>query len=177
MTAWTQEEHQDAVDLRAQGETHWDIAAILNAKYRPEDDQDLRSASSVRDKLARKQSGRGWTEEQVGELTQRVENRESAAQIARMMDKTRNAIIGKCRRMEITLKGARWPDDQIMPKIIHSSEKPIDPGTTVKGIPDRLQCKYPIEGIGAETIYCANRRTDKSYCNTHQNDCYQSSWY
>lgn len=196
---WAAGEYTDALQLRAQGKDFWEIADILNAKYYP-DRPITRSEKAVKERLSYDMSQRGlapgWAQGQELELAERVGNNETAAQIGRMMDKSRNAIIGKCRRMGISLTGDRADGMRMPPKARvklarKSCEKPpVSPEEAnkvsqahkptqgaIRGIPDKYQCKYPVSGTGVETIYCENRRTDKSYCEPHQEICYTASRY
>jgi GcrA cell cycle regulator len=53
--------------------------------------------------------GPKWTDERVSILRGFVAQEHSASQIARLMDCTRNAIIGKCHRLGLSLRGNEAP--------------------------------------------------------------------
>lgn len=137
-----------------------------------------------------------WTDPEKRLVIEKVEAGWSATRIAAQTPgRSRNSVIGWCSRNNITLHGdnilrtrTRRPRVKLARK---SCEKPSvspeevkevslapkpDEGS-IRGVPDRFQCKYPVSGEGVEIIFCHNRRTDKSYCEPHQEICYTASRY
>lgn len=139
----------------------------------------------------------GWSIAQTEDLIKRVNEKRTGAQIARMTGRTRNAVIGKCRRMGLTLQGTRWGNKPSMGReskvtirrkpcekppvsLAEVKEVSLAPKSgegSIRGVPDRYQCKYPVSGTGVEIVFCQNRRVGQSWCQHHQEICYTPSRY
>ena len=124
-----------------------------------------------------------WTETKDSVLKEMhgkgISLRDQATKMSHIFNEpyTRSTIAGRRSRTGLTSisKPASVPPQR---KKAPTSTKPPEPKEgAIRGIPESFQCKYPVSGTGVETIYCEHRRTDKSYCEPHQEICYTASRY
>ena len=103
----------------------------------------------------------------------------SGSQIAKLMGTTKNAIIGKARRMGLPLRKISQP---VLKKKIarRPKPKPVFQGTSdaVMALKDDL-CKYPHGEPGKPNFrFCLKSVNGKSvYCSEHQGLCYMPTRY
>src|SRR5215469_3989559 len=133
-----------------------------------------------------------WTQERIEELKTRWHNRETAGEIARIMHaKSRNAIIGKARRLNLEVRATihnngvkRTTGTRTKPrraliycdgryrkgKEIEVIDEPPPDFQTAKSIMalDHDDCRWPGTGCGADMLYCAAPvAPGYSYCPAH----------
>lgn len=135
-----------------------------------------------------------WTDERVAELHANWTAGLSCSQMARELNTTRNAIIGKLNRMGLTEKKRAKPSKpkpvtrayrrayaalhEPLPKkpvIIDHVELPADQSNYAKSLaeigPD--QCRYPLNDPGPGFLFCgAETDGDCSWCRRHKRVVY-----
>ena len=100
-----------------------------------------------------------WNAEQVAELTQLWASGMSATEIARRMGITKNAVVGKARRLELPMR--RMPQEKAppAPMLIAEDDERIFPP-----FPPRGGCLFP-EGSGADITFCGAKQVPgRPYC-------------
>lgn len=131
--------------------------------------------------------GSFWTDEREAELRRLAEHKEySGSELAERLGCSRNAIIGKCKRLGIELnpprvsnkprrvktrqapsEPIRWP---IKPEIKLELPKEPTSKTWIRFVKLRAwSCKWPVEGDPGPDMMCcgAKRVDDKPYCEHH----------
>ena len=97
-----------------------------------------------------------WTDERVAQLTQLWDEGHSTSEIGRRLGITKNSVVGKARRLDLTMRRAPAPK-KIEPKVVTM---------------DRLSanmCCWPMGDPGtAEFRFCgADAIEGKPYCESH----------
>lgn len=135
-----------------------------------------------------------WPEELVIILTNMWTAGKSASDIARVLHKSRNAVIGRVHRLDLpkrltakrlyTPKRKRGDGDIAMRMLSRkvSPPKPLPKPTPVLQEPRNVTlmdltaftCKYPTSGDGATTLFCGHvPQTGFVYCEAHCRIAYQ----
>lgn len=134
-----------------------------------------------------------WTEERLRELSELVEKGLSSKAIGKIIGRTKNAVIGQCRRQGLTLKNKpnrpmkpkKEDSDEIIPLPKHKSsasniikfvpkdsyEAPIEASVSIMEKKDG-QCPFII-GDPLEAICCGQKVVFGVYCLPHGVACYQ----
>lgn len=134
---------------------------------------------------------RPWSEAEDAMLVELVASGASARQIGATMQKSRNAIIGRCLRAGIKLKqpanckGERAPVRPRVagcpaskPKTVILALPVVKAPPIVPALPPEPRnvplldltprdCRFPTAGVGEHTLFCGHPRGDSSYCRTH----------
>lgn len=121
-----------------------------------------------------------WTEEMVVALCRGYAAGDSAGQIAKDMacGVTRNAVIGKAGRLGLTSQ--RRPPQQA--RLAAPRTRQSKPPARQEALPvpvtlfdlEPHHCRYPIDGEGAATLFCAAEKHLKhSYCVKHLHIAYR----
>ena len=125
-----------------------------------------------------------WTKDKIAELVKLAAQNLSYTEIGRKLGITKNAAIGKARRLRISKPPAesvikqRKPAPQPKEKPKPKPPEPIGKGTV---LPDMLlvpmmdlkehHCRYPIDKAG-ETVFCGLPKFKHSFCKAHAAKCY-----
>lgn len=125
-----------------------------------------------------------WTEAEENVVRQMHDGGYSSTLIARQLDGrfTRNAVIGKVRRMGLAAKRPKGQPPKFAAKQVHKRHKPAPPINPPLTTPKPLlslgrgECRYPIDHL-----YCAAPNCKGSYCDYHAGIVYirgrvRSSW-
>lgn len=129
-----------------------------------------------------------WTQERFATLVAMAADKRYARDIAERLGCTRNAVIGKARRMGVELNEARKPTTRvedktnpkprhrlpahIRPEVVPIVEIPREPTsrTWIRFVKMReWSCRWPVEGDpGPDMLCCGAKRVgDKPYCEHH----------
>jgi GcrA cell cycle regulator len=128
--------------------------------------------------------GPGWTPERVELLKTMHAEGASGGEMARALEITRNAVIGKSHRLGLfvfrTVNGQRARTGVVAKRksgkggksmksenVTDAETRPTnDPVGIVKL--EHWHCRWPVDGEGAETLYCGAAKTNgSSYCGFH----------
>lgn len=109
-----------------------------------------------------------WTEEMVVALCRGHAAGRSAGEIAKDIGTvSRNAVIGKARRLGLSTRVTR-SDRPRKPKPKANRTTPDLPQAVLLFDLEPHHCRYPVDGEGAETLFCAaDTYLHHSYCLKH----------
>jgi GcrA cell cycle regulator len=115
-----------------------------------------------------------WTDERITEMTKWWNRGESAENIGRLLDVSRNAVAGKLWRLGLKRRNVSLASPvalPIVPAIIIEPKKPV-PLLELK----KHHCRYPLWGKDERAgEYCGKRRLSGStYCAEHHKICRRS---
>lgn len=128
-----------------------------------------------------------WTDEKVERLRVMWLDGKSVSEIAAALNISKNAIVGKRRRLELPsrpspIRNARPRPPKPPPKPRPPRPKPVPPPPTqyppplmLTGVGGKYGCCQWIIGdaAGADTVYCAKPSGSKSWCEEHQIRAFQ----
>lgn len=108
-----------------------------------------------------------WNEDQVAQMTQLWATGMSAQEIANRMGITKNAVVGKARRLNLTMRREPQPKPRGVPMIVAEDGETVFPP-----FPKRGGCLWP-EGSGVDVTFCgAPQEPGRPYCTIHTAKAY-----
>lgn len=133
-------------------------------------------------------SAADWTPERIAELARLLDEKLTASEAAKALGVTRNAVIGKAKRLGLRLQSGqthqRTPKSNYRPGAFKAPRatlrpprpepKPTSPPPVdvshAKPWTERVfgECNWPVSGEGADTFYCcAPVKGERTWCAAH----------
>lgn len=125
-----------------------------------------------------------WTKEIIAKLVKLAAQGLSYTEIGKALGITKNAAIGKARRLRISKPPAeavikqRKPTPKPKQKLAPKPPTPLEKETMLTGMKfvsmmdlKDDHCRYPIDKDG-ETVFCGLPKFKKSFCQEHGAKCY-----
>lgn len=121
-----------------------------------------------------------WTEEDDERLQELLKQGKSAAEIGKLLDRSRNSVIGRSNRLKNTFSVSIEKKDIEPPakRVFKKRPKYNNAARDAIWSLEQGECKYPIGGHPYEDTFrfcCAPQRSGSPYCEQHHKLCYYPS--